>query len=263
MPNADGHYEVTAVEHSGLESRRSDGLPPPAPAELRAAALDPFTVRLTWTTSARNAGIAHYNVYAGLGAVKVEQARLIASPGEPTTIDWGLRAGKDYRYLVTAVDRAGHESAPSPEAAMTTPAIAVEQQHIPVGQVLDKDATVRFQVPTEGEYLIWVELAAGAARRHLPLALVFDGAEQTWSPFYDLVSEAHAGPLPGVPFFEPLPAAGVDMRHPLAAGEHTLIFRAAKGAPVLKSILVTNDRGFTPPGIISFLAPKAQATRAR
>ncbi len=45
----------------------------------------------------------------------------IGSPTEPELIDWGLRAGAEYHYAVTAVDRQGNESALGPVVSVATP----------------------------------------------------------------------------------------------------------------------------------------------
>jgi hypothetical protein len=66
--------------------------------------------------------LAHYHVYAAREPFDAADQRLrIGSPSEPELIDWGLRAGTEYFYAVTAVDRQENESALSPLARVATP----------------------------------------------------------------------------------------------------------------------------------------------
>ena len=56
----------------------------------------------------------HYNVYAGVTEdVEPKQSFLIGSPRAASWEDMGLQPGTKYHYIVTAVDRAGNESAVS------------------------------------------------------------------------------------------------------------------------------------------------------
>lgn len=102
--------------------------PPPAVTNLRAENIRPRVNRLLWDRCPDPA-FSHYAVYAGSGPdVKAAQEYLVGSPTEPEFIDWGLRPGVAYHYLVCAVDRAGNESAPA-AARAATPA-APEPVHI-------------------------------------------------------------------------------------------------------------------------------------
>lgn len=95
--------------------------PPPAIDALAAENVRPRVNRLQWQAS--NApNLSHYRLYAAREPFEApEQRYLIGSPSRPEFIDWGLRAGTTYHYAVTAVDRAGNESAPVFVACATPP----------------------------------------------------------------------------------------------------------------------------------------------
>ena len=99
----------------------ADPTPPSAPAGLKAETAGDREAFLTWRPS-RAADLLHYNVYASIGGtVRPEQRYRVGSPHQPKFLDWGLKTGASCRYLATAVDRAGNESAPSAPAAAATP----------------------------------------------------------------------------------------------------------------------------------------------
>ena len=102
---------------------RPERIEPPQPvATLHAQNLRPRANRLSWQASP-NPAFSHYNVYAATdGEVRPTQEFLVGSPTEPTFLDWGLKAGKTYRYAVTVVDRRGNESPPTAAQATTPPA---------------------------------------------------------------------------------------------------------------------------------------------
>lgn len=159
---------------------RLDATAPAGAAGLQAVALDPFTVRLDWQPSG-SADVAYYNVYCGADVgFAPSQARLIGSPAELALVDWGLKDGTTYHYKVTAVDRAGNESAPVSVQATTGNAklvrnvVEAESGQISGGaRVVDTPQAengkavrfpdgdeagrliLSFKVPVDGEYAIW------------------------------------------------------------------------------------------------------------
>jgi len=99
----------------------ADRTPPDAPKRLVAEAAGDRETFISWLPSPE-ADAAYYNVYASAdGTVAPEQRFLIGSPRETKLVDWGLKTGTTYRYVVTAIDGAGNESAPSGSASVTTP----------------------------------------------------------------------------------------------------------------------------------------------
>lgn len=256
VPDPHGRYEVTAVEHSGLESLCPDNLPPPAPTALTAKAIDPYTVKLTWQPSPA-LDVSYYNVYCGIGNVRVEQARRIASPTVPHTTDWGLRAGTEYHYLVTAVDRQGNESPPSAPARVATPKIEVAQQSLNIGRALENTPLeVEFRVSREDDYVLWLQLRPVNVFNDARMTVSVDRRRIRWEPMWDFVCVGHGGPNP-VPFWDMVagPQRGWPI-HRLKAGTHRLTLQLERGQTEVLKLIVTNDRGFVPEGITSFLAQR-------
>lgn len=134
-------YAVTAVEHSGLESRSVsriirvtresssyrvdqvtpygtadfDTTAPAAPSTFAAAAQSGNSVRLTWTPGAE-ADLRLFHIYASPDAPpELTQAYRIASmPAvHPSFLDWSVTTGASTHYAVTAVDFQGNESEPA------------------------------------------------------------------------------------------------------------------------------------------------------
>lgn len=90
-----------------------DETPPSVPKDLKAKSVAKGHVRISWGKNAEK-DLRYYNVYASTeGAVTVEQKHLLLSPSRTYAIDWGIPQGKTVSYAVTAVDRAGNESAPA------------------------------------------------------------------------------------------------------------------------------------------------------
>jgi len=84
--------------------------PPAAVKGLIVKNIRPRVNLLAWQPS-EEADVAHYHVYAAREPFTKPQQRLrIGSPTETEMIDWGLKAGTEYYYAVTAVDRQGNES---------------------------------------------------------------------------------------------------------------------------------------------------------
>ena len=90
-----------------------DVYPPPAPARLDALS-EGNRVRLVWTP-VDAPDLAGYLVFRAVGSGP--PAPLTTAPlTDPFFTDEGLSPGTRYRYVVRAVDRAGNQSPPSPEA---------------------------------------------------------------------------------------------------------------------------------------------------
>jgi len=94
---------------------------PPAVESLRVENIRPRVNRLTWKPS-QSPSLAYYHVYSASEAFDAPRQQLrIGSPTEAELIDWGLQAGAEYHYAVTAVDRQGNESPIGRLVSATTP----------------------------------------------------------------------------------------------------------------------------------------------
>ncbi|MFW6170282.1 MAG: hypothetical protein ACODAD_07320 [Planctomycetota bacterium] len=110
----DGDFEPSG-------SRPESRTPPPAVSALAAENVRDRVNRLSWDAP-RAPTLSHYQVYAAREPIdEPAQQFLVGSPTVPGFIDWGLRAGTQYHYAVTAVDRRGNESKPLFAAAATPP----------------------------------------------------------------------------------------------------------------------------------------------
>ncbi len=86
---------------------------PAAPEGLQLVVVDAQTRKLVWEPSAER-DFHHYNVHCGRdGDYALDNHRLLLSPVVPEVLDWGIPAGWETVYKVTAVDRFGNESAPA------------------------------------------------------------------------------------------------------------------------------------------------------
>ncbi|MEC0243700.1 fibronectin type III domain-containing protein [Paenibacillus dokdonensis] len=94
---------------------------PSAPGSLAAAVSD-SGVQLTWASSTDNTSVTSYGIYRD--NVKIGNANTL------TYTDSGLSAGTTYRYMVTALDAAGNESAPSSPVEVTTRSMADAVQEL-------------------------------------------------------------------------------------------------------------------------------------
>jgi hypothetical protein len=94
-----------------------DTFPPAAPAGLHASAA-PMSIELTWDRN-NEADLAAYRIYRSVANGAFE--KLAEVTAVPTFSDHGVEAGKPYRYAVTAVDRAGNESARSAVVEVVLP----------------------------------------------------------------------------------------------------------------------------------------------
>ena len=118
---------------------------------------------------------------------------------------------------------------------------------------------VKFSVPRDGDYLLWAELKPQNISRRPAIRFELAGVKGNWRPMWDFVCVGHGDPQP-VAFFDTVKrttkANRGEPRFELEAGEHELKLSLSKGAVELVSLTVTNDRGYVPKGITSFLAKR-------
>lgn len=89
-----------------------DIVPPHSPQGVQAESAGAGEIFVSWLASP-DMDTACYNVYASASStVTTDQKYLVGSPSKSGLLDWGLAAGSNYYYIVTAVDRQGNESAP-------------------------------------------------------------------------------------------------------------------------------------------------------
>jgi hypothetical protein len=259
MPDEQDKYTVVSVEHSGLQSPSPDRQPPSSPRDLSAAARSPFAVALNWTRSPA-IDVRYYNVYCSAKSQPdAVQENRIASPTEPHLLDWGLQAGTQYHYVVTAVDASGNESPACTDVAVQTPAIDRVQQRIPIGKELGNAAlTVSLDMPRKDRYLLWIELKAGHLSANQLIQVSVDGGRPILSkPTWEYVTTGWGTPV-ATPFFDTLKSDGrIDPWFELPAGAHRLEVTLPGGTAELASLTVTNDAGYLPDGITSFRHPAA------
>lgn len=114
--------EIESDDSTPVVVKPVDTFPPAAPQGLAAAVLpgpEPHTVQvdLSWSINAET-DLAGYRVYRseqeGTKGARIGPDLLLA----PAIRDTSVQPGHHYWYTVTAVDRAGNESAPSPAAVV-------------------------------------------------------------------------------------------------------------------------------------------------
>jgi chitodextrinase len=116
-------YKLSAVDTSGLESTKTatvtattlitpDTTAPTTPGNLTAQTLSTTAIKLSWTASTDNIGIAKYNVY--------RNNSLIAQTSSLTYTDGSLTASTTYKYNLSAVDTSSLESTKTATVTATT-----------------------------------------------------------------------------------------------------------------------------------------------
>lgn len=88
--------------------------PPTAPTGLEATSVQATSVELSWTGSADDVGVDHYEIHRDGGPIGT-------SPGT-TFVDPSVAPQTSYTYVVVAVDAAENTSDPSETVSVTTPA---------------------------------------------------------------------------------------------------------------------------------------------
>jgi fibronectin type 3 domain-containing protein len=129
LSNTSYNYRVQAVDTAGNLSTFSNtstattqaAQPPTAPGSLTAAANGASQIKLSWTASTSNVGLAHYTVQRCQGAGCTNFAQ-IATPSAANYTDTGLLSTTSYSYRVQASDTAGNTSGFSNTATATTQA---------------------------------------------------------------------------------------------------------------------------------------------
>jgi hypothetical protein len=204
------------------------------PRDIKARARSPYAVKVAWPGAAGEM-LHHYNVYCGEEKdFTADQSTLVASPDEKECLDWGLEPGKTYYYRVTSVDRGGNESLPSPAVEVKTPKV---ERVIISPDLADR---IRFSIPREGVYVLWLKLAKGkGAGQYLNLDL--DGKRfTTWTITFDGIEE------------EAWFSYGKWGQIPLKAGPHVLTMENNTKHRV-KKVLLTNDLSYRPKGHVNTL----------
>ena len=213
---------------------------PLAPTKVEVAALAPNTLKLRWTASAAG-DLDHYNVYSGADAnFRCQQAALAGSPSGNEFVDWGLALNAPKWYKVTAVDRAGHESAPSAAGLGRTPRFEPVRISLKPAEARVQDASVtwEFVAPREGDYAIW-GLTVHDKGKPVAFDIFLDGkpaaAWKVWGPWGKPVWSAAGSKVSGTP-----------ETFRIGAGKHS--FRAVAKNPLNKTpeIVITDDMSWWP-----------------
>lgn len=136
-------YRVQAVDGAGNTSGNSntttvttptapDTSKPSTPGNLKANAINPNQVNLTWnsSTDSGGSGLAGYNVYRD--GVKINGALITTTSYGDSTVD----PNKTYSYQLEAVDGAGNKSGKTSNVDAVTPGISVKRGDVtgPSGQ---------------------------------------------------------------------------------------------------------------------------------
>jgi Carbohydrate family 9 binding domain-like/Fibronectin type III domain len=251
---------------TGMEA--ADTTPPPPPTSLSARATGSYSIRFEWQ-AVDCLDFHHYNLYvSGSPECKALQENLVASPSATSYLHWGLLAGKTYYGRVTAVDRAGNESEPSPVAAISTPPIPgrLFAQWETKWRTRESPQTeVVFESPVETDVVVWTrwqsfETKLGETKDGFGLAL--DGRSMGHQLIrFGYICVGHGGPVPGDwlwNFTAPL-AGGPDAEQfgfHVGKGRHALKLVAGKDSDLeCGGIIVTNDLGFMPTGAYTSFLP--------
>ena len=207
----------------------------PAPEALKAAAISPQAVRLTWQAKPGET-FGHYNVYCSAErGFTPSQAALVGSPDEPMFIDWGLQPGRTLHYRVTCVDRAGREGPAGGPASVALPAVRR------VNVERDFADRVEFEVPAKDTYAVWLKVRHGR-RRAGYINLTMNGRDRrSWTARMDRLSETA------------WLSYGRWGRFDLEAGKHALAIEN-KSRHTIEKVFITNDLWQVPPGRASILS---------
>ncbi|MCL2641669.1 MAG: hypothetical protein FWD53_12545, partial [Phycisphaerales bacterium] len=246
------------------------------PTDVKTKSLSPYAVEVTW---AAIPGIRHYNIYA---ADKPDftpaQSNLLYSPpaGTERIVDWGLKPGTQYYYKVTAIDYDGVVSQASAAVAVATPPITVQTVNVDyataTGATAQADATasngkyvvvkesetitLKFNVPMDGDYVIWHQWRANVAD-WLTMQVQLNDKKAVQKEWY------HMGALYGrviskewlwSRYCTSSAKKGDEGIYRLKAGEQTLTITMPKSPGArgnelhLNKLIITNDQSFVPDG---------------
>ncbi len=118
----------------GSSGPAADTQDPTMPDSLTAVADSPVTIRVSWSASADDVGVAVYDVS--------RDGILLVSVTTTSTVDSGLLPGVEHCYSVSARDAAGNVSAASPSACATPVNLAPEAAlSAPVSELTNVDVT--------------------------------------------------------------------------------------------------------------------------
>jgi chitodextrinase len=140
-PDREYGFQVAALDAAGHESapspallvrtRRPDRGAPTPPQGLGSPVQTLSTIELSWEASSDDVGVTGYRVHRTGGSIDVV--------GTSYT-ETGLAPDQEYSFQVSALDAAGHESAPSPLLQVRTLALVVDQGAPTVPQNLHSPA---------------------------------------------------------------------------------------------------------------------------
>jgi hypothetical protein len=202
-------------------------------------------------------------VYAARGGdVEVAQEYLVGSPEDAEYLDWGLKAGQRYAYLVTGVDRAGNESAPSATATVKTEAVEPR-----LSTELDREwdtseqaeVEIPFTMPEDGRFVVWGHVQTFQDNENSRVEMLLDGEPlDRVGISFQYISVGHGGAVLNTWLWDCMRPGRDEVGQPMAfeasAGEHVLTLRATEGLEVLYDrFVVTNDLGYEPEGTVDFL----------
>ncbi len=250
----DAEYRPTGL--GGLDEE------PPTVSGLTAAAVGSYAARLAWPPC-EAPDLSHYNVYCGdAQTFTPSQEHLIASPPGPPYTDWGLKAGTQYFYRVTAVDRSGNEGPPTEVAAVRTAAL---EPRVFVSLDLQWNTTkapaieLPFSLEADTRFVLWGKVQSLDGNRSARIGVSLDGQDLgRHSIAFSYICVGHGGPVLDTWLWDCFRPGRTKPDDPMAyraqAGKHTLTLTAADNVKVLwDGFIVTNDLGFEPAGIIDFL----------
>ncbi|MCL2641407.1 MAG: hypothetical protein FWD53_11210, partial [Phycisphaerales bacterium] len=176
------------------------------PTNVKTKPLTPFASEVTW---AAIPGIRYYNVYvADKPDFVPAQSNLLYSPpaGTERIVDWGLKPGTQYYYKITAIDYDGSVSQPSAAVALATSPITVHTVNVDysagTGGSVQADATasngkhvtlkaedtytLKFNVPADGDYVIWHQWRSTIAGDWHPLEIQLNDKKETLRESYHM-----------------------------------------------------------------------------
>jgi hypothetical protein len=136
------------------------------------------------------------------------------------------------------------------------------QETVTVGKTASSEPVeMEFRVPREDEYVLWLQLKPVKVNEQERAVVSLDGGRPVrWEPMWDFVCVGHIAPNP-ISFWDAVGGAQHGWPvHRLKSGAHRLSLRLDRGEAEVQTMIVTNDRGFVPEGITSFLA-KREARR--